>query len=71
MSTAPTDYTLPDILYQPWEDVEALQDRLPRAALARLVLGRQPVDGSEAVTLGLAALAVPPEALDEAVGRGV
>jgi phenylacetate-coenzyme A ligase PaaK-like adenylate-forming protein len=28
MSTAPTDYTLPDILYQPWEDVEALQDRL-------------------------------------------
>ncbi|MEQ9814614.1 MAG: enoyl-CoA hydratase/isomerase family protein [Azospirillaceae bacterium] len=45
----------------------ALQDRLSRAALARLVLGREPVGGREAVALGLAGMSVPDDALDDAV----
>lgn len=45
----------------------ALADRISRAAHARLVFSRQPVNGTEAVAMGLASMAVAPGALDGAV----
>lgn len=42
----------------------ALADRLPRAALARMVFGRESVDAQSAVTMGLASEAVASAELD-------
>lgn len=47
----------------------ALADRLPRAALARLVLSRDPVGAEEARAIGLVGAVVPAAALEEEVAR--
>lgn len=47
----------------------ALADRLPRAALARLVLLREPIGAEEARAIGLAGTVVATAALDEEVTR--
>ncbi|WP_309084682.1 enoyl-CoA hydratase/isomerase family protein [Chelativorans sp.] len=49
--------------------MNALADRVPRAALARLVLTRDPVSAAEAKTLGLIGMAVPDSELEEDVAR--
>jgi len=45
--------------------MNALADRIPRAALARLVLTRDAVDAAEAKSLGLIGVVVAPDALNE------
>ena len=47
----------------------ALADRLPRAALARLVLTRDPVSAAEAKSLGVIGMVVPEADLDAEVSR--
>lgn len=47
----------------------ALVDRLPRAALARLVLSRDPIGAAEAAQIGLIGQAVPDGQLEAEVGR--
>lgn len=47
----------------------ALAARLPRAALARMVLSRQPVDAGEAQAIGLVAQACAPEDIETVVGQ--
>lgn len=45
----------------------ALADRLPRAALARLVLSREPIGAAEAKAVGLVGAVVAADALDEEI----
>jgi enoyl-CoA hydratase len=47
----------------------ALADRIPRAALARLVLTRDAVSGVEAQVIGLAGIVTAPDQLDAEVAR--
>lgn len=47
----------------------ALSERLSRAALARMVLSRLPVDADEAVAIGLAAQACAPDAIESVVAQ--
>jgi enoyl-CoA hydratase len=47
----------------------ALADRLPRAALARLVLSRDRIGAAEAVAIGLVGAVVPRDRLDAEIAR--